>query len=75
MQKELDKIPFQYQRRILVALSIIAGDPLVGKKLIGELSSIYSYRFWPYKIIYKVYRTILLIVIIRISHRQGVYKQ
>lgn len=75
VQKELDKIPLQYQRRILVALSIIAGDPLVGKKLTGKLSDIYSYRVWPYRIIYKVYRNILLVVIIRIGHRQGIYKQ
>jgi len=73
-QKNLDKIPFQYQKRILVALSIIASDPLAGKKLSGELAGLYSYRVWPYRIIYKVYKTILLVVIINIGHRQGVYQ-
>jgi len=73
-QKELDKIPLQYQRRILATLSIIASDPFVGKKLTGKLIGSYSYRIWPYRIIYKVYRNILLVIIIRIGHRQGVYE-
>lgn len=73
-QKELDKIPFKYQKKILVVLSTIANNPFVGKKLTGKLTGVFSYRAWPYRIIYKVYKNILLIVIIRIGHRQGVYK-
>ena len=73
-QKEIDKVPFQYQKRILLALCIIAEEPFVGKKLKGKLSGLYSYRVWPYRIIYKVYEKQLLILIIRIGHRQRVYK-
>lgn len=73
-QKELDKIPIQYQKRILAILPIIADDPFVGKKLEGELSGLYSYRVWPYRVIYKIYKKQLLILIIRVGHRQGTYK-
>lgn len=73
-QKELDKIPAQYQKRIAVALPIIADDPFIGKRLAGKLAGLYSYQIWPYRIIYKIYKKILLIVVIRIGHRQGVYK-
>ena len=73
-ERELAKVPPQYQKRILAALPIIAADPFIGKKLEGELSGLYSYRLWPYRIIYKIYKKFLLIVIIRIGHRQGVYK-
>jgi len=73
-QKELDKIPVQYQQRIAVALPIIAADPFIGKKLDGRLTGLYSYQIWPYRIIYKIYKKILLIVVIRIGHRQRVYK-
>jgi len=68
-QKELDKIPVQYQKRIAVALPIIAADPFIGKKLDGRLTGLYSYQIWPYRIIYKIYKKILLIVVIRIGHR------
>jgi len=73
-QKELDKIPVQYQKRIAVALPIIAADPFIGKKLDGRLTGLYSYQIWPYRIIYKIYKKILLFVVIRIGHRQRVYK-
>jgi len=66
-QKELDKIPVQYQKRIAVALPIIAADPFIGKKLDGRLTGLYSYQIWPYRIIYKIYKKILLIVVIRIG--------
>lgn len=72
-QKELDKIPAQYQQRIAVALPLIADNPFIGKKLDGKLTGLYSYQVWPYRIIYKIYKGLLLIVVIRIGHRQGVY--
>ncbi|MFH1392784.1 MAG: type II toxin-antitoxin system RelE/ParE family toxin [Patescibacteria group bacterium] len=72
-QKELDKIPAQYRKRILAVFPLIAVDPFSGKKLEGELAGLYSYRVWPYRIIYKVYKGILVVVIIRVCHRQGIY--
>jgi addiction module RelE/StbE family toxin len=68
-QKELDKILIQHQKKILAVLPMIAEDPFVGKKLDGELNGLYSYRVWPYRIIYKIYKNILVIVIVRIGHR------
>jgi mRNA interferase RelE/StbE len=73
-QKELDRIPIQYQRKFLAILPIIASDPFVGKKLNGKLAGLYSYRVWPYRIIYKIYKKVLVVIIIHIGHRQGIYK-
>lgn len=73
-RKELGKIPFQYQKKVLIALPIIARDSFIGKKLSGKLNGLYSYRIWPCRIIYKIYKNILLVVIIRIGQRQGAYK-
>jgi len=72
-EKEIDKIPARFKGRILAALPIIAVDPFSGKKLEGELTGLYSYRVWPYRIIYKIYKNILVVIIIRIGHRQGIY--
>jgi len=73
-KKDLDKIPQQYQKRIFSVLPILQLNPYVGKKLEGELDGYYAYRVWPYRIIYKIFKEILLVMISRIGHRQGVYK-
>lgn len=73
-KKELAKIPKKYQGKILCILPDLAKNPFQGKKLQGKLEGVYSYRVWPYRIIYKIYKTQLLIIIIHIGQRQGVYK-
>jgi len=73
-KKELAKIPKKYQEKILCILPDLAKNPFQGKKLKGKLEGVYSYRVWPYRIIYKIYKNLLLIVIIQIGHRQGIYR-
>jgi len=73
-QKELDKLLKEDYYRILAAFSLIVKDPFVGKKLKGEYDGCYSYRIWPYRIIYQIYKKELLILVIKIGHRQGIYK-
>lgn len=72
-KKQLDNLPAPFQGKILAILPLIAVNPFVGKKLDGQLTGLYSFRVWPYRIIYKIEKNILLIVIISIGHRQGVY--
>ncbi len=74
-QKELNRIPAFYQTKIILAFQCLAQDPFSGKKLNGKLSGLYTYRVWPYRIIYKLYKNQLLIIIIHITHRQGAYKR
>lgn len=74
-EKELNNIPAEYRKRILSALTSIARDPYAGKKLAGDLRGLFSYRIWPYRIIYKLYKKYLLVVVIRFGHRQGVYNK
>ncbi|MFH1030332.1 MAG: type II toxin-antitoxin system RelE/ParE family toxin [bacterium] len=73
-EKELKKIPNPYNQKILIAITLLAGNPFIGKKLEGEYNNHYCFRVWPYRIIYKVFKDELLIIVIRIGHRQGVYK-
>jgi mRNA interferase RelE/StbE len=54
-------------------LEDILQDPFSGKKLEGELKNCYSSRAWPYRIIYEIRKKELVIVVIKIGHRQGVY--
>lgn len=72
--KQQNKIPHKDVLRIQEAVSRLQYNPFIGKKLKGELSSQYSLRVWPYRIIYEVFTSYLVVIVLRIAHRQGVYK-
>jgi mRNA interferase RelE/StbE len=72
-QKDLDNIDSRYKSRISIALISLEKNPLLGKKLDGEYKEQRSYEVWPYRIIYEIRKRELIILIIRIGHRQGVY--
>lgn len=74
-QKELEKIPGKDKERILTAIVGLSQDPLTGKKLKGDYEGYFSIRVWPYRIIYGIFAKKLLVIIIRIGHRQGVYRK
>jgi len=73
-KKQLDKIPTIYRMRIEKSIDSLAVNPFQGKKLEGELKGQYSIRIWPYRIIYQIYKKELIISIIDVGHRQGVYR-
>ena len=73
-QKQLNKLPKKYRSRILSGLIELTRDPFIGKKLEGDYQGYFSIRVWPYRIIYHVVKNELLVVVVRIGHRQGVYK-
>jgi mRNA interferase RelE/StbE len=73
-KKDLEKIPKRHQRRIDATLVFIGEEPYRGKKLRGDYEGYYSVRIGPYRIIYTVKRRRLLVLVIRVGHRQGVYK-
>ncbi len=74
VQKDLKKIDSRYINRVKAALVALAGNPYIGKGLDGEHKGQWSYEVWPYRIIYLIKKNELVVLIIRIGHRQGVYK-
>ena len=72
-RKNFDRIPEEYRARIIETLDEIALNPFFGKKLSGKRAGQYSVRVWPYRIIYIVKKTELIVLVITIGHRQGVY--
>lgn len=73
-EKDLRKIPTQYQRRIVTHIKQLRIDPDVGKALKGELKGTFSLRVWPYRIIYTYYPSEKLIEAHDIEHRKDVYR-
>ena len=72
-QKDLKRIDVRFKSRILAALVVIRSDPFCGKPLEGEYKGTWSYRVWPYRILYEIHQSCLIVQVIKIGHRQGVY--
>jgi mRNA interferase RelE/StbE len=72
--KDIDKIDRKNKPHIFAALFDLRKDPYSGKKLKGKFQDCYSLRVGFYRIIYKIYKKELNILVIRIGHRQGIYK-
>lgn len=73
-KKNLKKIPQKWRNKIFIVLRSFETNPFVGKKLKGELKDYYSYRVWPYRIIYSIHKKQVLVKIENIDHRQKVYQ-
>jgi addiction module RelE/StbE family toxin len=73
-QKDLNNIDWRYRSRILTALFVLSLNPYSGKFLQGQYQGQRSYAVWPYRIIYELISNKLIVSVIRIGHRQGVYK-
>ncbi len=72
--KQLERIPASHRDDLRRALTSLASSPFSGKKLEGLFEGRYSLRVWPYRIIYSLQKKMLLVTVIAIGHRQGVYK-
>jgi len=72
--KEYNCLPKSEQAKILKKLSALRTDPSLGKKLAGELRGIRSLKAWSYRILYEINEKVKRIEILKIAHRQGVYK-
>ncbi len=59
--------------RVLAVLSVIAQNPYAGKKLKGVRADQWSMRVWPYRVIYMIHKKELVIFVVDVGHRQGIY--
>ena len=72
--KDLKKLPQLWQNKLLSAIEFLKTDPFGGKKLRGKLFGAYSLRVWPYRILYEIDHDKIIVIVLHIGHRQGVYK-
>ncbi len=71
--KQLKRLPTIEQRKVIRKLESLAEQPSSGKPLRGELEGLRSLRAWPYRIIYKLTKS--LIIIYSVAHRQSAYSR
>lgn len=72
-EKSLARLPQKDQLRIQLTLVGLASDPFMGKKLQGEYKGYWSVRVWPYRIVYTIVKQELMVIVVAVGHRQGVY--
>ena len=73
-EKKINALNDKDYARVMQILSAIKEDPFFyGKKLHGKHQDEYSVRVWPFRILYKIYKKELIISVIDVGHRQGVY--
>jgi mRNA interferase RelE/StbE len=73
VQKDLRRVDSRYLNRIKAALVALAENPYMGKGLESKRAGQWSFEVWPYRIIYVIHKSELMVLVIRIGHRQGVY--
>ena len=71
-RKDILKLSQRHKDRLSEVLTALGKNPFLGKKLKGELEGKYSYRVWPYRIIYTIYEK-RVVYILRGQHRQSAY--
>lgn len=74
VNKDIVKLPLRIQNKIDQAFNQIKDDPTVGAKLQGELNDYYKYRLGDYRIIYWFDTKLSAVQIMKVEHRQGVYR-
>ena len=73
-EKELMHISLKDKKRIDLVFERIKREPFKGKKLIGDFKNIYSVKVWPFRILYEIRKSKLVILVLKIAHRKDVYK-
>ncbi len=74
-RKQFESLPHQEAKKVARKLINLENTPYAGKKLEGNLSTLYSLRAWPYRILYRIDPESKILTIITIEHRQSVYKR
>ena len=72
--KELRRLPPGVRRRLAEAIDRLAEEPLAGSVLKGEFSGLRRLRVGEYRIIYEALRAELTVLVVRVGHRQSVYR-
>ena len=77
-RKEFQRLPKRIQGRVVEALSFLAGNPyselLQIKKLRG-VDELYRIRIGDYRLVYTVEAKELIVILVKIGHRQEVYRR
>jgi len=71
-KESIGRLSLKKKRQIKDAVERIAGNPEIGKYLTGDLKGLLSYRSGDYRIIYRIYYSEIMIIVLTVGHRKDV---
>jgi len=72
--KQFLKLPRNIQEKIIRGYNSLRINPISGEKLYGKLKDYYKFRVGDYRIVYRFDQKEKIVYVVKIEHRQGVYK-
>ena len=72
--RDAKKFPLNIHEKLGQAFDKLKENPLSGEKLQGKLKNYYKFRVGDYRIVYRLNSKESLIQVVKIEHRQGVYR-
>ena len=74
--RALGRLPAQAQRRIVLALEDLGGDPRPAgvKKLAGD-ENLWRIRVGAYRAVYEIHERPPRVMVLRVAHRKDVYRE
>ncbi len=72
-RKQIHKLEQHSKTNLREGLEQIAKDPTTGKPLKHELKGRWSYPVGDYRIIYRIYRSEVVVLILAVGHRRNIY--
>jgi len=72
--KSLEKVAKNHRLSIIEAIDQLKTNPYVGSVLKGDLAGLRRIRVGRYRVVYEVQAGLLVVLIIRIGHRQEMYR-
>ena len=74
-RKQFEKLKDEkLKERIASILEYLGSYPLAGKMLHGEFKGCRTYKTFSFRIIYQIFHSELVIVVLKIQHRRDVYQ-
>ncbi len=72
--KKARKLPLHVHKKVERAFARLKENPLAGIRLRGKLDFAFKYRVGDYRIVYSFEVKTKTLVVLKIEHRQGVYR-
>lgn len=72
--KEIQRLDKPERKRLIEAIDRLTDNPHIGKLLKGEHSGLRRIRIGTYRVIYEINEGEVLILFLRVAHRNAVYR-
>jgi mRNA-degrading endonuclease RelE of RelBE toxin-antitoxin system len=73
IRREIGNMGNRHRQRVLAVLTILSNEPRRGRRLHGIRRPVWSYRVWPYRILYQMEKQTLIVLAMGAGRRHTIY--